>query len=293
MRAPLTILITGCSSGFGHHTARELAALGHRVYATMREPTGKNAAARDSLVAAARDSEGTIEVLELDVTRSHTIEAAMEQVARHGRLDVLVHNAGVAAVGLVEEQSPALAQRLFDTNVVGAIRVQQAALPLLRQSPAPTIVGISSTLSRERAPFLATYTATKHAFAALLSTWAYELNPEGIRTVLVEPGTFPNTAMLENLLPSDQDSVPPPALRLRVEGLVTGLQAFATSGAAPSPGIVAQAVAEALSPQSQDCVVVDPSGFGGCARLNALGEQVQRELLRRYEQADLAVVVPK
>jgi NAD(P)-dependent dehydrogenase (short-subunit alcohol dehydrogenase family) len=230
-------------------------------------------------------------VLELDVSDEASIAAAMGAVASAGPLDVVIHNAGVAAVGLVEQQTIALAQQIFDVNVLGPIRVQQAALPLLRASDRPRIVGISSTLARERAPFLATYTASKHAMASLLSTWAYELNPEGIRTVLVEPGTIPSTAMLHNLLPSDRPlEAAQAALAERAQGLVAGLQAFGQSDAAPSADVVARAVLQALAPDAPDRIVVDPSGFDGCERINATAAQVQSELLANYQMSDLNTV---
>lgn len=200
--SPETVLITGCSSGIGAATAVHLAGRGYRVFASMRAPDTRNAGAAERLLRATPT--GGLRVLELDVTDARSIERAVGQIQLEGGLDALVHNAGVAAIGLTEAHSADAAARLFDVNVLGALRVQQATLPLLRESAAPRIVGVSSTLGREQAPFLALYTASKHAFAALLSTWAYELHPEGIRTCLVEPGTFPSTGMLQALLPADR-----------------------------------------------------------------------------------------
>lgn len=291
MNTPRNILITGCSAGIGRATALLLATNGHRVYATMRDIGGRNADAARVLRDDVEQLGASLEVLELDVTDEDSIAAAIAAVASAGPLDVVIHNAGVAAVGLVEQQTVALAQQVFDVNVLGPIRVQQAALPLLRSSSCPRIVGISSTLARERAPFLATYTASKHAMASLLSTWAYELNPEGIRTVLVEPGTIPSTAMLHNLLPSDRPlDAAQSALAERAAGLVAGLQAFGESDAAPTADVVARAVLQALAPDAPDRIVVDPSGFNGCERINATAAQVQSELLANYQMSDLATV---
>jgi NAD(P)-dependent dehydrogenase (short-subunit alcohol dehydrogenase family) len=289
MNLRLAILITGCSSGIGRATALHLASAGHRVFATMRDVNGKNADAKRDLLETAASHGHTLQVVELDVTDADSVSAAMATVQHAGGLDVVVHNAGVAAVGLVEQQSIAVAQRIFDVNVLGPIRVQQAALPLLRASERPLVIGISSTLARERAPFLATYTASKHAFAALLTTWSYELNPEGIRTVLIEPGTIPSTAMLHSLLPSDRPiATAQEALAGRAQGLVAGLQAFGQSPEAPRAEVVAGAVAKALAADAPDRIVVDPSGFDGCARINAVAARVQDDLLGNYGMSDLS-----
>lgn len=284
--SPETVLITGCSSGIGAATAVHLAGRGYRVFASMRAPDTRNAGAAERLLRATPT--GGLRVLELDVTDARSIERAVGQIQLEGGLDALVHNAGVAAIGLTEAHSADAAARLFDVNVLGALRVQQATLPLLRESAAPRIVGVSSTLGREQAPFLALYTASKHAFAALLSTWAYELHPEGIRTCLVEPGTFPSTGMLQALLPADRR---PPAhtepLAARAAALRDGLRAFGAGPDAPDPHAVAVAIERALGAGAPDRIVVDPSGFDGCARVDDLAETVQRELLARYAMGDL------
>jgi NAD(P)-dependent dehydrogenase (short-subunit alcohol dehydrogenase family) len=284
----LSVLITGSSSGFGYAIAQRLAAAGHRVFASMRDLRGRNAAAAASLEAWAAEAGADLRPLELDVTCDTSVSAALAEIARTGELDVVVHNAGVAAMGLVESQSVALAARIFEVNVMGPLRVQQAALPLLRASRSARIVAISSTLGRERVPFLALYTATKHALDAMLTTWAYELHPEGIRTVLVEPGTIPTTRMLDNLLEGTLPHSPTAApLAARARGLADGLRAWGKAPDAPAAALVADAVLRALAPDAPARIVVDPSGFDGCARMDAMGDAVQRELLARYGMDDL------
>jgi NAD(P)-dependent dehydrogenase (short-subunit alcohol dehydrogenase family) len=279
------VLITGCSSGFGAAMAATLAGDGHRVYATMRDPATRNAAAAGAL----RATGGDLHVLELDVTDPASVHAAFARVAGDGGLDAVVHNAGVAAIGPVEAHSPELVARMFDVNVVGAVRVQQAALPLLRRSADPRVVVVTSTLARERAPLLAAYTASKHALDALFECWSLELNPEGIRTVRIQPGTVPTTAMLDNLLSPDRDADPAShPLAARADQLVAGLRTWGAAQDAPSPDVLADAIRAALSPASPACIVVDPTGFDGTTRINETCEAVQDDLLERYGMNDLA-----
>ncbi len=260
----LSVLITGSSSGFGYAIAQRLAAAGHRVFASMRDPRGRNAAAAASLEAWAAEAGADLRPLELDVTCDTSVSAALAEIV------------------------VALAARIFEVNVMGPLRVQQAALPLLRASRSARIVAISSTLGRERVPFLALYTATKHALDAMLTTWAYELHPEGIRTVLVEPGTIPTTRMLDNLLEGTLPHSPTAApLAARARGLADGLRAWGKAPDAPAAALVADAVLRALAPDAPARIVVDPSGFDGCARMDAMGDAVQRELLARYGMDDL------
>lgn len=279
----MTVLITGCSSGFGAAVASRLAADGHRVFATMRDPTGRNAPAASKLRAAA----GAPSVLALDVTDQASVDAAFARVESEGGLDAVVHNAGVATIGPLEHQSVELIERLFAVNVLGAVRVQQAALPLLRASRRPRIVVVTSTLARERAPLLGAYTATKHALDALFECWSYELNAEGIRTVLVQPGTVPTTRMLYNLLPSDRVAERADALGARAVSLVDNLRDWGQSSEAPTPQGVVDAVSRALASSCPLHLVVDPSGAVGTARINDVCAEVQDELLDRYGMQDL------
>jgi NAD(P)-dependent dehydrogenase (short-subunit alcohol dehydrogenase family) len=280
----MNILITGCSSGFGASAAAALAADGHRVFASMRDPRGRNAGPAARLGALA----GDIEVVELDVSDGESISAAFAHMAAAGGLDAVVHNAGVAAVGPLEAQSPEQVAHLFDVNVVGAVRVQHAALPLLRRSASPRVVVVTSTLARERAPLLAAYTASKHALDALFECWSHELNPDGIRTVLVQPGTVPTTRMLDNLVPADRPTNATGALAARAEAMVAGLRAWGGAPDAPDASRVADAIRVALSECPPRRIVIDPTGFDGAERINLVCDGVQADLLERYGMQDLA-----
>ncbi|HRI66731.1 MAG TPA: SDR family NAD(P)-dependent oxidoreductase, partial [Polyangium sp.] len=124
------ILITGASSGFGKLTAESLAREGHRVFAGMRDPEGRNAGSRAELMAKG----GSLEVVDLDVTNDASVEKAVAWVEQQaGGLDVVINNAGIAGMGLTESFTPEQARAMFEVNVVGVQRVNRAALPLMRR----------------------------------------------------------------------------------------------------------------------------------------------------------------
>lgn len=189
--APVT-LITGASSGFGHLTALELARRGHRVYATMRDPGGRNAEAADALGRIAADDGLALRVIELDVTDDGSVEEAVAAVLSvDGAIDVLVNNAGIGARGLIETFTPEQAGTLFAVNVLGTMRVNRAVLPHMRAQSRGLLVYVSSGLGRIVRPGMGVYCATKFAFEAIAEGTRYEVAHLGIDTVIVEPGAFP------------------------------------------------------------------------------------------------------
>jgi len=177
-------LITGATRGIGHETARQLSELGHTVYVGARDPgRGRDAAA----ALGAR-------FVQLDVTDDASVTRALAEIdAAEGRLDVLIHNAGILETGL---DGPA-ALRSFDTNAVGIVRVTEAALPLLRRSANPNVVTISSsagsfwaTTNPDRPEFhlpVALYAASKAA-ATMLTVHYAKAHPQ-IKFNALEPGT--------------------------------------------------------------------------------------------------------
>ena len=169
------VLITGASSGIGRATAELLAGRGHRVFGGVRGP------------ATTRPLAG-VELVPLDVRDLASVKACVEEVlSRAGRIDVLINNAGVNLVGAVEETSIGQAQALFDTNVIGVLRMIQAVLPGMRRQGAGQIVNISSILGLLPAPFMGVYASTKHAVEGLSESLDHEVRGFGIRVVLIEP----------------------------------------------------------------------------------------------------------
>jgi NAD(P)-dependent dehydrogenase (short-subunit alcohol dehydrogenase family) len=197
---PKTILITGASTGFGRDTAETLARAGHAVFASMRDPQGKN---RDHAEALRKRS---IEVVELDVSNDASVNRAVEDVlARAGRIDVLVNNAGIASAGVTEAFTPDQAKIVLNTNVVGLLRTSRAVLPAMRAQGDGLIVNIGSILGRVTFPFFGIYGASKFAVEALTDSLRYEVSQLGIDVALVQPSAYPTAMYAKLQQPADTD----------------------------------------------------------------------------------------
>ncbi len=179
-----TILITGCSSGFGLDTARTFLDRGWTVIATMRTPR------EDVLPHSER-----LRVLALDVTDPGSIRDA---AAAAGPIDALVNNAGVGLLSVIEGTAMDTVRAIFETNTFGPIAVTQAFLPQLRERGAGVVVNVSSTTTLLPLPMLAVYTASKAALNAFTESLALELEPFGVRVRLVLPGSSPETPFGQN-----------------------------------------------------------------------------------------------
>jgi NAD(P)-dependent dehydrogenase (short-subunit alcohol dehydrogenase family) len=181
------IIITGSSNGFGLKAAKDFADKGNKVYATMRNPNGKNANAKADL-----ESHSTnIKVVDMDVTNEASVKEAMATIlAEAGSVDVLINNAGIMYLGITEAFSVEQAKFQMETNYFGAIRVMQAVLPSMRKAGSGLIINTSSLVGRMSPPFFGTYTATKHALEGYSQALRYEVSPFGVDVVMVEPGPF-------------------------------------------------------------------------------------------------------
>ncbi len=179
-----TVLITGCSSGFGLETARHFLARGWRVVATMRTPRTDLLPASDRL-----------RVLALDVTDPESIRQA---VAAAGPIDVLVNNAGFGAASPAELVPIATVREVFETNTIGTIALTQAVLPQFRQRKAGVVVNVTSSVTLKALPLIGAYRASKAAVNAFTESMALELEPFGVRVRLVLPGRAPDTRFGDN-----------------------------------------------------------------------------------------------
>ncbi len=186
------ILITGASSGFGRLTAEALARAGHVVYASMRATTGRNAAVVQQMAAFADLHGAALQAVELDVQSQASIDAAVESIiAAHGRIDVVIHNAGHMAFGPAEAFSPEQFAQLYDVNVVSTQRVNRAVLPHMRARREGLLVWVSSSSSAGGTPpYLSPYFAAKAAMDALAVQYARELTRWGIESSIIVPGAF-------------------------------------------------------------------------------------------------------
>ncbi|HVE83856.1 MAG TPA: SDR family oxidoreductase [Myxococcales bacterium] len=188
---PRRVLITGTSSGFGYLATKALAERGHTVYATMRGVDGANKAKADELRSWAKQGGHTVHVLELDVSNDASVAAGVKKaVETGGGIDALVNNAGVGTFGLHETFSAEQVARLFDVNVVGAFRVTNAVLPLMRETKAGQLIFIGSSLGRVVVPFMGPYGATKFAVEGLAEGIAFEVGPLGIDVTIIQPGAY-------------------------------------------------------------------------------------------------------
>src|SRR5260370_33789108 len=183
---PKTVLVTGASSGFGRETAETLFRAGHTVYASMRGARGKNREAAEALRKVA------IKARELDVSDDASVKAGVKKVlAEAGKIDVLVNNAGMGSAGVTEAFTAEQAKVVFDTNVIGLLRVTRAVLPSMRQKRDGLIINIGSILGRVTVPFLGIYGAGKMAVEALTDSLRYEVSQLGVGVVDAQPNGYP------------------------------------------------------------------------------------------------------
>ena len=191
-----TILITGCSSGFGLATARLFAERGWNVVATMRRP-------REEVL----PQSDRIRVIALDITDLESIARAVEVA---GPIDALINNAGIGLLGAVEGTPIAVAGELFETNTLGTIAMTQAVLPQMRERGDGTIVNVTSSVTYAPLPLLSIYTASKAAVNAWSDSVAMELEPFGIRVRTVLPGRAPGTSFAANASDRMEGAIPEP-----------------------------------------------------------------------------------
>jgi NAD(P)-dependent dehydrogenase (short-subunit alcohol dehydrogenase family) len=180
-----TVLITGCSSGYGLETARHFHAQGWNVIATMRTPR------EDTLPRSQR-----LRVLALDVTKPESIAAA---IGGCGPIDVLVNNAGIGVIGIFEATPMATVREVFETNTFGVMAMTQTVLPQMRARRSGVVVNVTSSVTLTPMPLAAAYTASKMAIEGFTGSLAHELEAFNVRVKLVEPGYGPSTRFTRNV----------------------------------------------------------------------------------------------
>ena len=227
-----TVLITGCSSGFGLEAARHFLDRDWKVIATMRSPREDVLARSDRL-----------RVLALDVTVPDSVRQAVEAA---GPIDVLVNNAGIGVLNALEGTSMETARDVFETNTLGTVAMTQAVLPQFRQRKAGVIVNVTSSVTLRPLPLLSVYTASKAAVNAFTESLALELRQFNVRVRLVIPGRAPETRFGENARPRMQGGVPEAYTDL-AQSVFAG---WAQSSAVTRPLDVAEAVWRAANDPS-------------------------------------------
>jgi len=181
-------------------------------------------------------------MLDLDVTSESSVAGVLERVlADHGRVDVLVNNAGIGAAGAAEESSIVQVRHVFDVNLFGTMRMTNAVLPAMRAQGTGRVINISSVLGLIPAPYMAAYSAAKHALEGYGESLDHEVRELGVRVVLVEPA-YTNTGFEANAVAPDQ---PLPLY----EGRRTAFQELARAAVArgDDPSVVAKVIVEAAT----------------------------------------------
>jgi NAD(P)-dependent dehydrogenase (short-subunit alcohol dehydrogenase family) len=281
MNSKQVVLITGSSTGFGRLFTETLARKGHTVFATMRAPGGRNAKNASEIRALAEKDGLLIHLLELDVTDDASVQTAVDTaIAKAGRIDVAINNAGYYLSGLAEAVTNEQAQRLMDANFFGSVRVNRAVLPHMRRQRSGVLMHISSAAGRLVAPSMGLYCASKFALEALAESYSYELAAQGIESVIVEPGPY-ETPVFGNTVKAADEA------RTNTYGAVKEIPAKLDAALSTTAGN-AQEVADAVLK-----IIETPAGekqlryFASLASLgldeiNALSHRVQTNLLEAF-----------
>ena len=228
------VLITGCGSGIGRASALYLARRGHAVFAGVRRPESG-----DGLKREAGDG-SSITPVRIDVRDPSRVDHAVSEVlAAAGRIDVLVNNAGISMFAATEEISDEDALAMFDTNVLGPLRLMRAVLPAMRAQRSGTIFNVSSLAGFAPRPYQSLYSASKHALDAMSFSLGAEVRDFGIRVVVLSPGRFKSESVRNMLAPGRETDEP----EYRAIG-ERKIQDFITGSAGSDPAEVGRIIEE-------------------------------------------------
>jgi len=258
-----SVLVTGAGSGIGLATARAFALQGDRVFGSVRDEAG-----RAALTMAVQGGPSP-RAVQFDVTDERAVRNAVEIVIEEvGAIDVLVNNAGIAPVGPVETSTDDDWRRVFEVNVLGAVRVTRAVLPSMRAAGGGVIVNVSSINGRFAVPFLAAYSASKFGLEAMSESLLYEVEDYGIRVLVVEAGQF-DTPIFDKMraLPDPDPDSPYATSEL------------ASRRSSPKPG-------EAADPAIAAAVIVEAVNGDRTGFRHAAGQDAQLYLQTRAELPD-------
>jgi len=282
MNSKQVVLITGSSTGFGRLFVETLARKGHTVFATMRDPGGRNAKNASEIRTLGEKESLPIHILELDVTNDASVERAVDAaIAKAGRIDVAINNAGYYLTGLEEAVTTEQAQRLMDTNFLGPVRVNRAVLPHMRRQRSGVLMHISSGAGRVVLPSAGFYCASKFALEALAEAYSYELAAQGIESVIVQPGAY-ETPVFGNTVKAADEA------RTNTYGTVKEIPAKLNAALSSTAGN-AQEVADAVlriietpAGEKQLRYFVSPQDFG-LNEINALAKRVQASVIEAFD----------
>lgn len=290
------VLITGASSGFGALTARALADGGDIVYAGIRQTERRNAPQVRAALDYAAEHGVDLRAVELDVSYQQSVDAAARQLLdEHGRIDVLIHNAGHMVLGPAEAFTPEQLAEIYDVNVISTQRVNRAVLPGMRERGGGLVLWVSSTsVKGGTPPYLAPYFAAKAAMDSLAVSYASELARWGVETSIVVPGAFTSGTNHFAHAGSPADTTVEATYETQYAGLMqtvaANLAALTPAGADAS--LVSAEIARIVAlPEGQRPyrVHVDPLNDGS-EEVSRIADRVRREFLSRIDFADLLTV---
>src|SRR2546430_13466386 len=285
MNSKQVVLITGSSTGFGRLFTETLARKGHTVFATMRDPGGRNAKNASEVRGLAEKESLPIHILELDVTDDASVERAVNAaIAKAGRIDVAINNAGYVLSGLAETVTSEQAQRQIDTNFLGPVRVNRAVLPHMRRQRSGVLMHISSGAGRVILPSFGFYSASKFALEALAEAYSYELAAQGIESVIVEPGQYETPVFGNTVRAADQARTNTYGAAKQIPAKVNAALS-STAGNAQEVADAVLRIIETPAGEKQLRYFVSPQDFG-LNEINALSKQVQTSVLEAFGLAD-------
>jgi NAD(P)-dependent dehydrogenase (short-subunit alcohol dehydrogenase family) len=236
-------VVTGSSSGNGYETSLILARNGLLTYATIR-----NLVKGEKLKSVAEKEKLPLKIVMLDVTDDVSVKNAIQSITTESsRIDVLVNNAGYALIGAFEDLAVEEIKAQYETNLFGVIRVTQAVLPIMRKQKSGMIVNISSGAGRFGLPGSSAYVSTKFAIEGMSESMAYELEPFGIKVVLVEPGVI-RTNFFNSTLTAKKSQNPNSPYSQLLQSVVTNFERLMDGGS--SPDVVAKVVLRAITSEN-------------------------------------------
>jgi NAD(P)-dependent dehydrogenase (short-subunit alcohol dehydrogenase family) len=242
-------VVTGSSSGMGYETSLILARNGFHTFATLRKIEGEGA---NQLSNIAKDGNLPLKIIQLDVNNDKSVIDAINRIAKEkdGRIDVVVNNAGYDLMGALEQTSIDEIKAQFETNFFGAVRVMQAVIPIMREQGGGIIVNVTSLGGRISFPLNSSYHATKFALEGLSESIQYELEPFGIKIIIVEPGGV-GSNFLKNLKWASKASHPSNSQYRSIQNnILEFFKQWAQNLAHPSE--VAKAILKAVTSDNPD-----------------------------------------
>ena len=272
-------IVTGSSSGIGFKTALTLARNGFYTYATMR-----NLEKSKNITEIANTEKLPLQVVQLDVNDDKSVKDAIDKiVAENKRIDLLVNNAGYGLFGSLEDISLEEIKAQFETNFFGVIRVTQQVLPVMRKQKSGTIVNVSSVGGRIGVPVLSAYQSTKFALEGLSESMSYELEPFGIRVVIIEPG-FIRTNIINSSTSAKKDLDPKSPYFSLMQNVKNHFKSMMENASSSPPEEVAKVILQAITSENPQLryTVGDDATTLIQARMNMPDKEFKKMIMQNF-----------